>query len=130
MSSHCFPWAKINFSYIGGDDNIVNLSVNGHDYTLNPATANDFSTLTQNISIDVDVNHLVIGTNTISVYVVNSQAFAGFYACGNLMVGYCTFLSGNKSADAFNGKDAHEEIFQVFPNPSTGLFSVVVQEST
>jgi hypothetical protein len=35
-SISCFPWAKISFSFIGADNNVTGIKINGHDYVLAP----------------------------------------------------------------------------------------------
>lgn len=131
MSEHCIPWATAIFSYIGGDNNITAFKLNGHIYPLSPSTANDYNPLTQNTSVPLNPNHFILGgTNTITVDVYNTETYAGFYACGNLTVGYCTLMSPNSSTTT--GKENKllnsGETFNVFPNPSTGQFSLKLSE--
>jgi hypothetical protein len=126
MSHHCIPWAKINFAYVGGDNNIILLYLNGHPYNLNPATADDFNPLTQNVTIDVDPNHILLGANNITVAVKNNETYTGFYACGNVSIGYCPrpVSSPNDTNRTSDRKFKPEESFKVFPNPNTGQFSL------
>jgi hypothetical protein len=128
MTEVCIPWATAIFSYIGGDNNITSFKLNGHVYPLSPSTANDFNPLTQNTSVPLNPNHFVLGgTNTITIDVYNTETYAGFYVCGNLTVGYCTLMSPNSGSTA-TGKENKllnsGETFTVFPNPSTGQFSL------
>lgn len=92
MDYSCMNWAQINFSYIGGDNNITGLKVNGHAYTLNPGTANDYNPLTQNVSFSVNPSHLHPGGNEITVEVYNNDIYTGFYACGGITMSFCTRL--------------------------------------
>lgn len=118
LSTLCFPWAKLNLSYVGGDNNVVACYVNGHSYTLNPAAANDYNPLTQNVTINLTPADLQLGLNAIIIQVYNTESWTGFYACGNVSVGYCP-RPGRMEQQAAMAS------LQVFPNPSNGHFVVV-----
>ncbi|PSK94085.1 putative secreted protein (Por secretion system target) [Taibaiella chishuiensis] len=125
LNYHCFPWAKVTFSYLGGDNNVTGFSINGHSYPLSPATANDFNPLAQNIVINLDPSHLVIGSNEILVQVHNSESWTGFYACGNVSVGYCSRPGRNDQQGVMDVPAS----FSVAPNPSTGRVTIAMDRA-
>jgi hypothetical protein len=133
MSEMCIPWATATFSYIGGDNNITAFKLNGHIYPLSPSTANDFNPLAQNVSVPLNPNHFLLGaSNTITIDVNNTETYSGFYACGNVTVGYCTLMSPNNNSTSPHGENKFlntKETFNIFPNPSTGKFSLVLGQS-
>ncbi len=128
LSTTCFPWAKVNFSYLGGDDNIILFTLNGNDYPLSPATVNDFSSLTQNVSFNLDPSQFVVGPNVISIWTTNNVGPNGLFVCGNVTVGYCTFSSGPVSGTGLFLEGP--QTFSVYPNPSTGKFVLTLEEAT
>lgn len=90
MDYTCMNWAKFNFTYLGGDNNVLTLNLNGNLYTLSPSTANDYNPLTQNMSFNVNTAHLHPGANYITINVNNSDVSAtGLYICGNLTCNFC-----------------------------------------
>lgn len=123
----CFPWVKINLAYLGGDNNVVGCSVNGYSYTLAPATANDYNILAQNVTINVNPAHLVLGVNTIVIQVDNSGAGTGFFACGAVTAGICSRIAGGQVTS--NSLLGTGDDVQVYPNPSTGRFTVAIDAS-
>jgi hypothetical protein len=128
MSTLCFPWAKVNFSYIGGDNNITGFSINGIGFPISGLPPGyDFNPLTQNVTINVSPSYFLLGTNTIIIDVNNIETYTGFYACGNVSVGYCTLMSPNSNTTSSKFLKS-VEAFQVFPNPSTGKFSLVLDQ--
>jgi hypothetical protein len=126
ISNHCIPSAQVNLSYIGGDNTLIGFHVNGYAYSITPGSTNDYSVLAQNVSFSVDPNHILLGANTITIYVNNSEAYTGFFACGNLSIGYCPKPAPgqNDETGMSDTKFNLEESFKVFPNPSTGQFSL------
>lgn len=125
LDNLCFPWAKITFNYLGADDNIIGLYVNGHPYTLNPSSPNDYTSLVQNVTINLNLSDLQLGANTLSVQVNNSSSsYTGFFACGNVSVGFCPFFASNTTSFAPQELLKPEKSFQTFPNPSSGRFSL------
>jgi hypothetical protein len=129
MSHHCIPWAKAIFSYVGGDDNVIGFTINGYSYTLNPPSVNDFSPIPQNITININPNHILLGTNTIIVNVNNLGTFTGFYACGNVSIGYCPMPAGNGSMTPKEiQKFPAGESMRISPNPSSGEFLLELRD--
>lgn len=125
----CAPWAKVNFSYIGGDNNIVAFYLNGHSYPLSPSTANDFNPLTQNLSINLNVSDLLTGINSIIVQVSNTETYTGFYACGKVSFGFCSLLRPSGNGATENIKSESAESFRIFPNPGNGRFSLILNQA-
>jgi hypothetical protein len=127
MSHHCIPWAKMNFSYIGGDNMLVGILINGNVYSITPGSADDYTSLAQNVVINIDPNHILLGQNVITILVDNSAiGYTGFYACGNVSIGYCPMPGGSTGIlenDALNAS-----AFTISPNPTTGKFSFVMQK--
>ncbi len=121
MSHLCIPWAKVNLSYVGGDNMLVGFILNGYAYSITPGSSNDYNPLAQNVTINLDPSHFLLGQNVISVYVDNTGGPTGFYACGNVTIGYCP-----RPGEGTTGLEVEElnnaEAFTVSPNPTTGQF--------
>lgn len=119
----------VNFSYLGGDNNINNFDINGHLYTLQPSPANDFNPLIQNVSFTIDPSHLNSGLNTVSIGVRNTDSWTGLFICGNISRGYCS-SPAPMDASSFNNSSRlfGDELFDVFPNPSNGAFTILLKK--
>jgi hypothetical protein len=90
MDYSCINWARFNITYLGGDNNVLHLNLNGNLYTLSPATANDYNPLTQNMSFNINTAHIHPGLNYITINVNNSDVSpTGFYLCGNFEGNFC-----------------------------------------
>ncbi|WP_118952613.1 T9SS type A sorting domain-containing protein [Taibaiella helva] len=157
MDYSCMDWAQVNFSYIGGDNNVTGFKVNGHAYTLNPSSGNDYNPLAQNISFSVDPSHLHPGSNVITIDVYNNDIFTGFYACGGITMSFCAGLKPEaEQATAVSGSDlvlyneagpvpmafkqdrsmgnqpsviGDKQGIEVYPNPSNGRFMIKMNKA-
>ncbi len=88
----CLSWVKVNFTKLGADNRARNFRINGHPYTIGPlswVTTNWFNPLKTNISINIDLAHLVAGDNVIDIDVSNDDAYEGLFICGNITQNYC-----------------------------------------
>lgn len=88
MYYSCINNATLFFDNIGGDNNVTNVNVNGHNHSL-PGAAT-FNPPATNVSFNVS-SELTTGTNYIEITVSNSEAYTGFLAKGNLTINYNGF---------------------------------------
>lgn len=124
--------ALLRINTMGADNNIIGLEVNGNPYVLNPPPANDFNPLIGASTISISGAHLVAGTNTLTIIVNNASIYTGFNFCGNLTV-YCDYqtLSHTRSAEAaVTESEELDDAPRIFPNPSTGIFTLTLTNAT
>lgn len=89
--------AVINISFIGGDNKVTSLSVNGTNHSFSPQPT--FNPLLSNVIFSLNPNEIKFGLNNISVTVYNIPAQGdpgsndhsseqGLNICGNLTIDY------------------------------------------
>ncbi|GEM_PF-2537923 len=82
-------YGKLVINYLGGDDDIEGLYLNGYFYSLTPVPSTDYNPLYQNITINFPPSHLLQGANNIIIKIKNNSEYQGLFLCGNLYVTVC-----------------------------------------
>jgi len=80
----CATSAFFDLSFVGADNDLVSLIVNGTTIDI-PGTV-DFNPLTSGLLIPVPPALIQPGTNTIQAVVQNDQAYTGLFLCGSLRI--------------------------------------------
>lgn len=125
--------ALLRINSMGADNNIIGMEVNGNSYILNPPPANDFNPLIGASTININGTDLVNGLNTLTIIVNNASIYTGFNFCGNLTV-YCDYRTGlpdtRSTAAPVTETEDVADAPRIFPNPSTGMFTLTLANAT
>lgn len=79
--------ARIELSFLGADNEFLELRFNNNPYSFNFSGTDDSDPLKQNVTLYINPNHLLIGQNKIAIKVRNRIGVTGYTASGMFLCG-------------------------------------------